>query len=414
MNLANLPGSSKRSNKSNATGTWIGSKRTLGGTSARRLSSEGVSNQGSQHGSPGPPGSVHGSYKSGPGSIHGSYMSRDRRLSTTSSMDLHSDHDKSRHSDLVVPTQGALSTMFLQAFSALLLLGFVALGGWLSSVLLYHAYRRSGFSELALFVPVAICVFKGSLMVMAFFCKWVLLGRQQPCTYIYWSLPYLKWWLIHNMFDILDLLVLGPLKGTFLLNWWFAALGVRVGQNVTILTTKLYDFDLIELDDNVWVEDGAVLQPHSFTRDGLSVRPVDVGSGSWLGPTAHLNPSPNSACKLAHNTRMPRVHGAHASSRTTSSGAQVHSHDSKSAPSVWWHIAGVITQLALEWSSLTLALFTFTRLGVESETVSVYVQVRFACVSFTLVILLSHLIGYALICRVCQPLMHQFPGLSCV
>lgn len=338
-NSGNLP----FTRSSTTEGSWVGnSKREFAGVSARRVvRSDGISKDGSIHGPP-PlvPNSIEGSFKSAPQKIEGAHKKAARNVGRRTSSDLHSDDGKIDHSDLVFPTQGALSTMLLQALSVLLLLCFFGLGGWLASMLLYHSYRQSGFSELALFLPVAICVFKISLMGTALLCKWTLLGRQQPCTYVYWSLPYLKWWFVHSMFDILDLLVLGPLKGTFLLNWWFAALGVRVGHNVTILTTKLFDYDLIELDDNVWVEDGAVLQPHSFTRQGLSVRTVDVGPGCWIGPTAHLNPSPHAVCTLAANTRMPRIPGV-PEFRANGNGPPLPAHRSHPQASIWWHVVGI-------------------------------------------------------------------------
>ena len=90
--------------------------------------------------------------------------------------------------------------------------------------------------------------------------KWLLLGQQMPGTIPVASHAYVRWWVVSVPTESVASFVLLPLRGTFLIVWWFRALGATIGDNVVIDTADVSDADLLV------VGDGTVLQRDAVVR----------------------------------------------------------------------------------------------------------------------------------------------------
>lgn len=79
-------------------------------------------------------------------------------------------------------------------------------------------------------------------------------------------------------------------KGTLLLNFYFRALGVKVGRDVIINTIHIYDWDLVTLEDGAILGGDCVVQGHLLERGAMKMRPVRIGKGALVGTGAKVMP----------------------------------------------------------------------------------------------------------------------------
>jgi non-ribosomal peptide synthetase-like protein len=123
------------------------------------------------------------------------------------------------------------------------------------------------------------------MMIVAVATKWLLLGRILPGRHPLWGWYYLRWWFVQVLVDSVPLNLLG---GTPWLPWVYRLLGVRIGKNVHLATTRLGAFDLISIGEGASVEEGASLLGYAV-RDGfLVIEPVSVGRGCLVGARSVL------------------------------------------------------------------------------------------------------------------------------
>jgi non-ribosomal peptide synthetase-like protein len=79
-------------------------------------------------------------------------------------------------------------------------------------------------------------------------------------------------------------------KGTSILNLWFRALGVKMGQRVTINTVRIFDWNLIAIDDDVVLGGDCVLMAHSLEGGRMRMRPLSLGKSAMVGGEAKVMP----------------------------------------------------------------------------------------------------------------------------
>jgi hypothetical protein len=150
-----------------------------------------------------------------------------------------------------------------------------ALPLWLATLLQFVGIGLLGIFAYALFLPTQIALFyvygyleapawilgaaSPLLLLLAIFLavvfsittKWVLLGRVKPGTRPLWSFFHIRW-LIVRMVVKTTLTPLFPLfRATPLINWYNQALGAKIGRNVIIYSRNIYDWDMLEVGDDV-------------------------------------------------------------------------------------------------------------------------------------------------------------------
>jgi len=80
---------------------------------------------------------------------------------------------------------------------------------------------------------------------------------------------------------------------------------MSIGRHVSIHTTKVLDPDMITLEDDVNVGEDAVLEPHGFLREGISLQQIVMGAGSKIGARAVVSPWPTQALHVPEGTSIP-------------------------------------------------------------------------------------------------------------
>ncbi len=121
--------------------------------------------------------------------------------------------------------------------------------------------------------------------------KWLLVGRFRAGEHPLWSSFVWRNELYDTFVEELAMPWLGQtLVGTPFLNIWLRSLGARIGRGVWCETHWLPETDLIEIADGASVNRGCVLQTHLFHDRLMRLDEVRVEQGATLGPHSIVLP----------------------------------------------------------------------------------------------------------------------------
>jgi non-ribosomal peptide synthetase-like protein len=79
-------------------------------------------------------------------------------------------------------------------------------------------------------------------------------------------------------------------KGTAMLNLYLRGMGCKIGHRVSINTVLIFDWDLIEIDDDAVLGGDCVVQGHLLEKGGMKMRPVRIGKRVLVGTGAKVMP----------------------------------------------------------------------------------------------------------------------------
>lgn len=113
----------------------------------------------------------------------------------------------------------------------------------------------------------------------------------------------MQYWVVSRLISFANMLVLGELKRTRLLNVYYRLMGARIGRDVVIDTVGVTDPDMLTIHDGTVVGNGALLLGHNM-RDGvLSFGTIAVGQSCTIEPRAVLQPE----ARVDHFTTVPAL-----------------------------------------------------------------------------------------------------------
>jgi len=154
-----------------------------------------------------------------------------------------------------------------------------------------HALHWLGVIALATIAELVFCV------VVSLVVKWGVLGKVTPGNHHRACGNYAA--RVRFVSQILGRHCCDPANGLFadtvVANWWYRALGVTVGENVsvcdlhTILAAGAYD--LITIGDNTTIKSDVLLQPTQIEKGGLlHVNPITIGRHCYIDHSAVITP----------------------------------------------------------------------------------------------------------------------------
>ncbi|MGA2590501.1 MAG: Pls/PosA family non-ribosomal peptide synthetase [Bryobacteraceae bacterium] len=157
---------------------------------------------------------------------------------------------------------------------------------WLTPYVVYFllAVNHPVLHSAAWAAASAVAIFP-ILVLLAVSAKWLLLGRIRSGRHPLWGGYYLRWWFVDTLMESVPLTRLG---GTPLLPFVYRLLGVRIGKDVHIATSRLAAFDLISIGDGASVDEGASLLGCSVQDGELVIGPVCVGRECFVGTRSVL------------------------------------------------------------------------------------------------------------------------------
>jgi carbonic anhydrase/acetyltransferase-like protein (isoleucine patch superfamily) len=144
----------------------------------------------------------------------------------------------------------------------------------------YFADETTPIYQVLTYVLGCLMAYIPILMLFVVVAKWTLIGRFKPGKYPLWGSFYYRWWFLGKLTALVPTMYL---HGSFLVNWYYWALGMNVGEHVHISTTRLDAFDLITLGDHTSVGVDAQLQTVRVLQGYLIIGSIEVGNRCYVG-----------------------------------------------------------------------------------------------------------------------------------
>jgi len=147
--------------------------------------------------------------------------------------------------------------------------------------------------------------------------KWVVLGKLRPGAHAVYSWGFVRWWLVYKLMLSTPLLMTaGFLRETELFVWFYRGLGATVGHNVVLSGNTfgniMCDFDLIEIGDEAFIDQGSTLAGHDVQRGMLLLGRCRIGKACIVGACCQVMPG----TVLADNVELAPLSLANCSQKT--------------------------------------------------------------------------------------------------
>jgi non-ribosomal peptide synthetase-like protein len=161
----------------------------------------------------------------------------------------------------------------------------------LPAVLFVKLFWSSGSPLLlALALGIGYLIFGLAYLVLVILIRHLIFFRSREGDYPFISSYAIRWAFLGSLVGLAKILILDHIKGMPLLNAFFRLMGARIGKNVLINTSNIFDFDLIEIGDNAFVGGDAVIIGHVGERGLLRIRPVRIGARCTVGQSSVVFP----------------------------------------------------------------------------------------------------------------------------
>lgn len=79
-------------------------------------------------------------------------------------------------------------------------------------------------------------------------------------------------------------------RGTPMINWFYRGMGARIGRNTVVMTTRIYDCDMIEIGDNCVIGGNVSINAHTGERGRGVMRKVRIGNRVSIGADTMILP----------------------------------------------------------------------------------------------------------------------------
>ncbi|MCA9404408.1 MAG: hypothetical protein KC897_11540 [Candidatus Omnitrophica bacterium] len=100
----------------------------------------------------------------------------------------------------------------------------------------------------------------------------------------------LKWSFLSCLYSMIRYTFIDFILLTPFANLLFRMLGAKLGKNVAINSSFVFDHSLLEIDDGAVIGGGAIIDAHIFERGKLILRKVKIGKQALIGSHCTLMP----------------------------------------------------------------------------------------------------------------------------
>ena len=143
---------------------------------------------------------------------------------------------------------------------------------------------------LALSFGIGYLIFGLTYLLLVVLIRLLIGFRSREGDYPFISSYAIRWAFLGSLVGLAKILILDHIKGMPLLNGFYRLMGARIGRNVMINSSNLFDFDLIEIGDDAFIGGDAVIIGHVGERGLLRIRPVRIGSRCTVGQSSVVFP----------------------------------------------------------------------------------------------------------------------------
>ena len=143
---------------------------------------------------------------------------------------------------------------------------------------------------LAFAFGIGYLIFGLAYLVLVVLIRLLIGFRSREGDYPFLSSYAIRWAFLGSLVGLAKILILDHIKGMPLLNGFYRLMGARIGRNVMINSSNLYDFDLIEIGDDAFIGGDAVIIGHVGEKGMLRIRPVRIGARCTVGQSSVVFP----------------------------------------------------------------------------------------------------------------------------
>jgi non-ribosomal peptide synthetase-like protein len=143
---------------------------------------------------------------------------------------------------------------------------------------------------LAFAFGIGYLIFGLAYLVLVVLIRHLIGFKSREGDYPFISSYAIRWAFLGSLVGLAKILILDHIKGMPLLNGFYRLMGARLGRNVMINTSNLYDFDLIEIGDDAFIGGDAVIIGHVGEKGMLRIRPVKIGARCTVGQSSVVFP----------------------------------------------------------------------------------------------------------------------------
>jgi non-ribosomal peptide synthetase-like protein len=154
-------------------------------------------------------------------------------------------------------------------------------------ILLDHFFQVYGVFEALLLTPIAGLSFVLLFALIIVLIKRLCFSSLQPGQYKLDSFIYLRKWLVDRLMDA-SLDAVGTLYATLFTPSWFRLLGAKVGKRTEISTASHISPDLLTIEDETFIADGAFLGAPRINNGYVTILPNKIGKRAFVGNSALL------------------------------------------------------------------------------------------------------------------------------
>ncbi len=158
------------------------------------------------------------------------------------------------------------------------------------ALVLERAWSACGLVGAAATLPFAFMAWGVGYALLVVALKWLSFSRFKPGSYPFSSVTVVRWAAISYLALVANELFLRWVIGMPFINWWYQALGARIGRRVTINTFVISDWDMLTIDDDVFVGGRATVIGHAGEMNQLKLAPVHIGKHCSIGQEAAIFP----------------------------------------------------------------------------------------------------------------------------
>jgi acetyltransferase-like isoleucine patch superfamily enzyme len=149
---------------------------------------------------------------------------------------------------------------------------------------------KIGLFLFCILLGVAYYLFAISLLLLCGIIKLVirLKGKEGVISFYSWKI--LGFTVFHGLINIADFFSLRLFRSTKILSAFFQIMGLKVGKNTIINTTRISDCDLVEIGSNCIIGGDVVINGHSAEGGLLIRKKVIIGNNVTLGQYSTILP----------------------------------------------------------------------------------------------------------------------------
>lgn len=176
---------------------------------------------------------------------------------------------------------------FLYLVVVMALLGLSTLPGL---ALVSAAWKTGSWPLVAIALGVGYLAFGLTYLVLVLLIKTVTGFRAREGEYPFVSAYAVHWALVGTLVSVAKRIILGLLIGQPALVVFYRLMGARIGKDVLINSTNLFDFELLEIGDDTFIGGDAVVIGHAGEGGKLKLRPVRIGKRCTVGQSSVIFP----------------------------------------------------------------------------------------------------------------------------